>query len=178
MKKLLIILLLFTGCNYKELNNIAIVTGIYIEYNNQYKINIMVSKNKNIIYHTKGKTINKALDNLSIPKQLYLGHLNIVIINKNADKKMQEITNYFNNNYEVSKNFYIMMSNNNILKIIAKLDPFPFNKISLIKISDNHLTYDKYIKNNLEKGYSYIPIVEYKDNYLTTKKSILIRGIK
>ena len=174
MKKLLIILFLFTGCNYKELNNMAIVTGIYIDYNKQYELDIMVSKDKNIIYHTSGKTIDKALSNLTIPKQLYLGHLDILIINKKAIKKMSNITNYFNKNKEVSKRFYIMISKKNIIKKLSKLEPFPFNKISLIKVSDNNVTYDNYIKNILEKGYCYIPIVEYKDNYLTTKKRIKV----
>ena len=145
MKKILIILLLFTGCNYKELNNIAIVTGIYIDYNKQYELDIMVSKDKNIIYHTSGKTIDESLSNLTIPKQLYLGHLDILIINENAYKRMNNITNYFNKNKEVSKRFYIMMSKKNIIKKLSKLEPFPFNKISLIKLSDNNLTYDKYI---------------------------------
>lgn len=174
MKKLLILLLLFTGCNYKELNNVAIVTGIYIDYNKQYELDIMVSKDKNTIYHTSGKTIDEALSNLTIPKQLYFGHLDILIINKNACKKIKSITNYYNNNKEVSKRFYLMISKENITKKLAKLEPFPFNKISLIKVSDNNLTYDKYLENILEKGYSYIPIVEYKDNYLTTNKKIKV----
>lgn len=179
MKKLLILLLLFTGCNYKELNNIAIVSGISIDYNEQYEIDIMVSQNKNYIYHTKGKTISEAINKLNniVPKELYLGHLDMIVISENASKKINTIIDYFLRDSETSKRFYLLMTKNKantILKSISKLEAFPFNKISLDinsnKSLSNNITYSKFIESYLTKGKEpYIPVVKtYNKKYLTT----------
>ena len=191
MKKILIILILVcSGCNnYKELNNMAIVTGISIDYDNKYEINIIVSDDKNTVYQTDGKTISEALNKLNniIPKQIYLGHLDMIILSENACNYIDNIINYFYRNKETSKQFHIIMTKNaakDILTTLSKLEPFPFEKISLDINSNNslsdNLTYNKYIETYLKKGMDpFIPTVKiYDDKYIYTTGLALFKNNK
>ena len=89
MKKIIIILfiILFCGCaDYKELNDIAIVSGISIDREkDEYSVGILIANStdgENVLYKTNGKTISDAIKKLEsiTPKQLYLGHLGVVIL--------------------------------------------------------------------------------------------------
>ena len=94
MKKYLFIPILFilTGCyNYRDLNDLAIVSGISIgRDNNNFKVSVEVvnpSLNQDeeagfLIYQSSANSIEEAINNISLkaPKQLYLAHLNILII--------------------------------------------------------------------------------------------------
>lgn len=191
MKKILIILILIcSGCNnYKELNNIAIVTGISIDYNNKYELNFLVSDDKNTIYKTDGKTISEALNKLNniIPKQIYLGHLDMIILSESASKYIDNITNYFYQNKETSKQIHLLMTKDNakeILTTLSKLEPFPFEKISLDINSNNslsdNLTYNKFIESYLKKGMEpFIPTVKiYDKKYISTTGLALFKKNK
>ena len=167
----------------------AIVTGISIDYNNEYKLNILVSDDKNTIYQIEGKTISEAFNKINniIPKQLYLGHLDMVILSENACKKINNIIDFFYKDDEVSKIFHLIMSKNSphkILKSISKLEPFPFEKISLDINSNNSLsdniTYTKYIETYLKKGIDpFIPIVDiYNKKYISTIGQALFKNNK
>ena len=92
---LIFVILLSTGCNYIELNKLAIVSAIGIDYkDNLYEITAQVMdvqkteggnmNQKSLIYEAKGETIGKAIRNLSekYPKTIYLGHLEIIILGK------------------------------------------------------------------------------------------------
>ncbi len=103
----LIILIVFTltGCNYIELNKLAIVSALGIDYkNNQYEVTAQVmdiqktegnsTKQESLIYEASGKTIGKAIRNLSekYPKTIYLGHLEIIILGKEVTEEKTDDT--------------------------------------------------------------------------------------
>ena len=103
MKKIIIltiITLLMSGCSYVELNDLAIASAIGIDYeDNEFKLTaqIMDIKSSNsgmteentLIYEASGKTIAKAIRNFSIryPKNVYLGHLEFLVINSDTTAK-------------------------------------------------------------------------------------------
>ena len=149
MKKILVLinlLFLFSGCyNYKELNNYAIVTGMAIDKENKnYQVSILVSnpeKNntseKFTIYTEKEKTIEKAMEQieLMLPKEIYIGHLSILIISdKVAQDGINDTLNFFLQEKESSNNFFIALSKNvdakDILLSKSNIIDFPSQYLS------------------------------------------------
>lgn len=193
MKKILLIIpiiFLFCGCtDYKELNNIAIVTGMAIDMkDDNYKVSILISNSKKaqesdkegdagtIVYEGTGETISMALKKIdnSIPKQIYLGHLAVVIVSEDVAKKgLDKISDYLFRYPETTKRFYLIMTKkdnkaSDILKILSPLESFPSQNIKLnienanntSSISDN-LTYSRFIETYLKKGMEpYLPTIE------------------
>ena len=192
MKKILLIpfILLFCGCNdYKELNNIAIVSGLGVDKkNDQYKVSILVANSKsvdennkegsagNVVYDASASTMAEALKELDniMPKQIYLGHLGVVVVSEEVAKEgIDNITDYFFRNPETTKRFYLIMTRDkdkagDVLKILSPLESFPFQNIRLNienssssgSISDN-LTYSEFIEKYLKKGANpYIPTIK------------------
>ena len=133
---LMLLIPILSGCNYKELNNLSIVDVMGIDYiNNNYVVTIKVistnnnnnnEKNENLdenVYSASGKNISDAISNLNLvlPKKIYLNHLELLIISKNvATNKLNNITNYFINNNNVSKNFSVLLSLEDTSKIILE----------------------------------------------------------
>ena len=93
MKKLLIIIfcLLISGCNnYRELNNIAVVSALGIDYkDNMYNVSVLVKdnakndENKTSIYTYEGKSLDEA-----IKKVEKLKHLDGRLISVCFDRKL------------------------------------------------------------------------------------------
>lgn len=126
MKKILIILILIltTGCSYKELNDLAIVSGIGIDYkDNNYYLTAQImdlEKGKNdetskqaILYKGKGITISEALRNMikTYQKTLYLGHLELLVIGKEtALQKTNDIFDYFISSPESPNDFLVLVN--------------------------------------------------------------------
>lgn len=112
---LLALITFLTGCNYLELNKLAIVSALGIDYrNNMYEITAQVMniqktdggnmKQESLLYEAEGETIGKAMRNLSnkYPKTVYLGHLEIIILGKEiAENKMNDIFDYLIRSPEV-----------------------------------------------------------------------------
>ena len=101
LKYLIILLpLLLTGCyNYQELNDLAITTGMSIDYdkeNNKFKVIAQVinpvkeddAKSSNetsfINYESEGKSLREAIRTIVLdsPKRLYGSQLQILILRK------------------------------------------------------------------------------------------------
>ncbi len=197
MKKLILIIpiiLLFSGCtNYKELNNIAIVTGIAIDVeDDKYEVSILISNSQKpdesskegdagtILYSGKGKNISMALkkiDNI-IPKQIYLGHLAVVVVSEDVSKKgLDKVSDYLFRSPETTKQFYIIMTRENekakdVLKILSPLESFPSQNIknnidnanNSSAISDN-LNYSRFVEIYLKKGAEpYLPTIKIYGN--------------
>ena len=85
MKKLILIfiILLLTGCmNYNELNNLAIITTIGIDKDNDnYNVSFLVSTDteSNIVVKGNGKNISLSFDDAikKLSKNAYFGHLKL-----------------------------------------------------------------------------------------------------
>ena len=160
-KKILILIILLlpliSGCNYKELNNLSIINYIAIDYiDNEYLTTVKVlntEKNTDnqsdtfngVTYSAKGKTITESITNisLSIPKKIYLSHIELLVISESvANNKLNDIIDYFIKNNEVNKNFSVLLSRNSSAKEILEekelLSSYPYgNILSSIENSSN-----------------------------------------
>lgn len=156
MKKLYLIIILFlccfiTGCwNYKELNQLAIVTGmsIDIDEDNKYSVSFMVANSKkkesesnsgteSIVYKGTGKTVTEAVAEIEriLPKELYLGHLEVIIFSdKLAKKGLDNVLDYIIRKPESPNKFFTLLSKDtkaeDILKTLSPLQTFPSENIS------------------------------------------------
>ena len=129
-KIFIIIIFLFSlsGCyNYKEINNYAIVSGVSIDKNNddvnKYKIGVQIMNakkneedNSSLItfYEASGKTIYDALEKIILdsPKELYLGHNEVIVISEELLKKENPLNylDYFMRDPESAKDAVVITS--------------------------------------------------------------------
>lgn len=194
MKKIILIIfiLLFCGCaDYKELNDIAIVSGLSIDReNNNYVVGVLIANStdeKNVLYKASSPTITGAIKKLEsiTPKQLYFGHLGVVILSSDTCKiGLNKISDYFFRNPETTKRFYLVMSKDkaiDVLKVVSPLESYPFQSIKLnIENSSNSsyisnsLTYSKFIEMLITKRVEpYIPTIEIVKN--NSEDEILVK---
>ncbi len=178
MKKIIIIIicLMLTGCfNYKELNNYAIVTGLSIDKaDNGYEVSALITnaikENENktniSVVSGKGKSIYSAIKdiNLKIPKELYLSHLNVIIISEEVAKDgMKPILDYLVREPESHQSYYLIISKDtkakNALSILDPIANFPseniYSNLENSRDLQSKIIYDKvnqYIGKVLEKG--------------------------
>ena len=130
--KLYRILLLFlititlSGCttNYQSLNDMAIVSSVlidkdednnFITYIELYKEEKNENKSKKVSYFVKGlgKTIKSSMNDAasSISKNLYYVHINAVIFSKDvASTNMEDLFNYLVSRVQINSNYYILIS--------------------------------------------------------------------
>lgn len=194
MKKTIILILLclfLGGCNtnYKSLNDLAIVSSIivdkeddnYITYVELYKEEKSENKSKKVAYFIegKGKNLKSALDNasLSVSKNLYFVHTNAVIFSKKVvDEDLEYLFNYFEKSIQLNTNYFILVTDD--VKEIQKTkdddNPILGEKVrGIITYSSNNGAITKY--DFLQKLYNYvnpnIDIIlnklEVKDNKIT-----------
>lgn len=188
MKNKLIILILFiltitltSGCsNYRELNNLAIITGVAIDKSDdKYELSFLIANSPKAqtsskegeatttVFSGKGDTLIEAanlIDNKS-PKQLYYGHINVVVISEEVAREgFLKIADWLLRNPETRKQFYLIQAKDtkakNILKIVEPLESFPSQSIaSLIESNitaqsiSSSIKYSPFIEKILDKGF-------------------------
>lgn len=149
MKRLIIISLIIicTGCfNYSELNDYAIITGMSIDKSdNEYEVSMLISNSpksnkKNyttVVYSGKGKTIYEAVKQIGLisPKELYIGHLSILIISDEVAKEgITSSIEFLLQEPRSKKNFYVALSKDNkakdVLSITSPLTDFPSQNLA------------------------------------------------
>lgn len=146
--KLLLLLcsLLMTGCwNYNELNELAIVNAVGIDFKNgEYRVSMMVSNGESTTNSNKdgetsstllvgdGKTITEAIQNIEnkTSKIIYMSHLNVIVISDEiAFNSVYPIIDPFFRNPETIKKYQIVIakddSASDILKIISPIEAYP-----------------------------------------------------
>ena len=144
-----IVMFLSTGCSdYRELNNLGIVTAISIDKTEDgYKttmqfINTQKADSTNIEFSSfitiegYGKTIKETANeiNLQSSKSLYLSHLSLVIIDeKIAKDDIEEVLDILLRGQISRTDFNILISKNNkasdILQIFTAMNNIPATKI-------------------------------------------------
>lgn len=158
---LLIIIFTLSGCfNYKEINDYAIISGISIDENKEksvdkYKVGIQIMNAKKdeeidssliTFYEASGKTIYDALEKIMLdsPKELYLGHNEVIVISEDLLKKENPLNylDYFMRDPESEKDAVVMVSKeqnaSNILKVITPLETLPSKNLrSTLSVADN-----------------------------------------
>ena len=175
---LLTIVILLTGCSYKELNELAIGSALGIDYiDNEYLITVQVlnlkksgensEQENSIIYKANGKTIAEAIRNISLtyPKTIYFGHLELVILGSTTlNKNIGDLFDYFIRSPETRDDFDVIVnpsgSANEILEQTEqKTNSFPSKEIiSTIENSMSKqgstvkINMEELISNYLQKG--------------------------
>ena len=187
MKKFTIIIITFiiaitlTGCGgYEELNNLSIVTAVaFDKTDDEYELSFLIANSpkaqtsakegeaKTTVYTGKGKTIAEASKDIEqiVPKQIYLGHINVVVISEDiAEDGFLKIADWLLRNPQTRKKFYLLqakdVSAKNILKIVSPLESFPSQSIATLIESNSEtksiatsITYSNFIAQILEKGH-------------------------
>ena len=159
MKKILLLISLFllTGCyNYEEINNIILVNGIYIDYQDNKYIGIFDTDD---LVTVQGESINDLFRNFeeSSKKKPFYAHLKVLILSKEAlNNNFDEIIDYFLRNNEIRNNFYLAASNN--------INSFKSSHIkSMITNKNDVITstlFKKVLTTYLDNKEIFIPIVE------------------
>jgi len=134
LKYLIILLvpLLLTGCyNYQELNDLAITTGMSIDYDKEtekFKIIAQVinpvkeqdakssTETSFINYTSEGKSLREAIRTIILdsPKRLYGSQLQILILSENVlNEKLPDIIDFFIREPELRPEFKIIIAKDN-----------------------------------------------------------------
>lgn len=200
---LFICLFLLCGCNnYRELNDLAIITGIAIDKtDNGYEMNFLIANSpkaqtsskegeaKTTVYAGTGKSLTEAVKSIATesPKQLYFGHIKVVVISEDIAKDgVFKVADWLIRNTEMRKQFYLLQAKGekagDILKVVSPLESFPSQSIATL-IESNHNTqslsidtnYTTFVSRALETGYDpVLPsiLIEGKVKKGTSEKNI------
>lgn len=188
-KTIIIILIttLITGCwNYIEINDLVLISGIGIDYqNNKYEVSFETlyqdkessdsNFEKGIIKTGTGKTLGEAFDNitLSIEKEPYFAHLKVLVISTEiANNHLDKIFDFFLRNNDIRNIFSIVIANENKpVEILSKSDNyFPVASEKIKSLLENNV-YSNYISKN-----KYFKKVA--SNYLSKDQNISLTSIK
>ena len=126
---ILLVPLLLTGCyNYQELNDLAITTGVSIDYDKETEEFIVIAqvinpvkeqdaKSSNetsfINYESKGKSLREAIRTIVLdsPKRLYGSQLQILILSENVlYEKLPDVIDFFIREPELRPEFKIIIA--------------------------------------------------------------------
>lgn len=190
MKKIILLILILSlcGCNYKELDKIAITLGCGIEkIDNEYQITIQIAdtqkqgnsntssssiKFKN--YSNKDKTIHEAFRGVlsKLPKKVYSGHLQVLIIDESiAHSGLEDIMDFFFREVELRNDFYVFVSRNNtpseILNVLTQV--YPINSIGIRNLLENN---NKYLSGSILSSFENLI-----DEYISPTKEIILPSI-
>ena len=178
---LLLIISLLCGCyNYKEINDYSIVSAISIDEskkeNKKYTVGIQIMNAKKdeesdtssiAFYKSDGNTIYECLQKiiLDLPKELYLGHNEVVIISEDLLRKESALNylDYFMRDSEVEKDSLIIIARDenayDVLKIITPIETIPSRNLKeTIKVADDYkgtlsaITIDEFIASLSNNG--------------------------
>lgn len=182
MKKtiLILIVLLTTSCTNNDINNLAIINEIAIDYNGIYKVymKVLESENNYEIYKEEGTTIDECFSNLNnkINKKIYLTHLEVLALsNRLNEKNYSEIFNFFMNQ-ESSRNSFNTIIVDKIDKELFSFDTKDIEGLLSLSINTTGLanlkTLDEIIKDILNYNISYIPYIDLTNKEIKGYKSI------
>ncbi len=173
---LLFICLFLCGCgNYRELNQIAIITGVGIDKKDaEYEVSLLIAnagtseegESKPTVYSGKGNSLVEATNEIArkTPKQLYFGHINVVLISEEVAKEgFLNVADWLLRNPESRKKFYLLMTKDvtakETLEIVSPLEAFPSQNIATLMESSEEteaitssVTYSDFISDILTEG--------------------------
>lgn len=161
MKKLLFIipiLFLVTGCyNYRELNDLAIVSAISIGMDNdEFSVTIQVVNPKKeqdtsssnepdfITYKNNGKSLQEVFRYIvkESPKKIYAAQMQILIIDEDvAKEKLEDILDFIARDPEIRNEFAVLISKDkDLLDVLTPLDNISSqNILDSLKSDNNYL---------------------------------------
>ncbi len=185
---LIFILLITTSCyNYVEVNELAIIEGLSIDYyDNKYQLTTEIidikSENENgYLINTSSNNISEAFENIKnlSSKDISLSHLEIIILSKEILlNHINEISDYFIKDNNITTNFYLTYANNPKEILNNKNNNYKINSKYIVdyldKQKNNKYKFDYIItsiKNN--KNYS-IPYLYLENNIIKIDKDDFI----
>lgn len=161
MKKILLIvplILLLSGCySYRELNDLAIVSGVSVSMeDDKFKVALEVVNPKKMqdasnsdepdffIYTSVDKSLQEAFRNIikESPKKAYASHVEVLVIDESVCKNnLGDILDFFARDPEVRNEFYVLISrDDDVLKVTT-----PLENISSTNIIDSMESNSKYL---------------------------------
>lgn len=185
---ILMIIMLSTGCwNYRELNKMTIVSGIGIDKKDDYfLISIQALNAQNqpgggsngnqdsggggnpgvAFFQAEGKSIFEGLNNilLNLTNELYIGHVDVVIIGEEIAKEgIYEVIDFLLRDRESRKIFPFIIAKNakasDVLKILTPIEPLPsinikssLEIIAALKGTLSNKLFDRVIRNLYTEG--------------------------
>ena len=197
---ILLLTILLSGCNdYRELTDMAIVSSIGIDKNeDEYLVTVQVLDSKMqsqnngesitptiVVYNSNGKTIHNALRNaiLESPKKLYAGHIETVVVSEKVAKEgITDIFDLFLRDAEANKDFKILVTKDNsiseIMDVLTPLETIPAENISsnienAMEIEGNitDVSFDLLVSDVLRTGIdAVIPVISIKETDTDNEK--------
>ncbi len=181
MKKFIILFLtlFLVGCKNNDINNLAVINEIVIDYKSRYLVYAKVLDNNNdMIYSEYGDTLEECFSNLSssLNKKTYLTHLETLFLTDSIKKNQyDEIVNYFLMQ-ESSRNSFNTIIINQYNEKIFDFKSIELNNMLDVSINSNGLVkykhFDEIIKDILNYKLSYIPFFDIKEKRFIGYKSI------
>ena len=193
MKKILlvIIILFITGCNYRELNDIAVVTAINVDKDkNGYKTIVQVinpTKEQDstssgepdfITYTSTGKTLQESFRKVMLesPRKIYGSQMQLLIIGEDlARNGIGDILDFFFRDPEIRFNFNVVVekknSDNKAIKTLTVLD-----NLSSSNIMDSIKNASNYIGNSIDVTFEDLMNMYLYDNLEIVLPSIYATG--
>lgn len=185
MKKIIILIsmiLLLSGCSdYVEVNDLVIISGMIIDYNdNQFEVTseLIINDDKtNIkIIKTTDQTIEGAIAKISeySNKDIFLSQLKVLILTENIIKNDIDYYDYFLRNSRIKMNFYVYTINDEDKDKIFNIYKDKSNALYIEKMmefnskvfsSSTPLSFIDLIHNKLEYGIEIVyPLLIVKNN--------------
>lgn len=199
MKKILILisLLMLTGCyDYKEINDLALISAIGVDYyDNKYVTTLEVlndeqekdsAKLTSYLKIGTGDTLTSAIEDAAdkLPKQVSLNHVKLMILSKSIiEDNFENIMDFFLRNTYFRENFYVVSSIDNKPEEIlsTKTENAPIASIAITSILENM---DYSSNSNILKKFNEIneEIITYGidtcfSNILLDNKDFLVDGM-
>lgn len=190
MKKLILLLLfplLLGGCfDYNELGDLAIISGVGIDYVDQeYEVTFEILSTKkegdnsssSSAYNVtaKGKTITEAFANNgnNLDKVPYYDHIEVVIVSEEIAKKhLQEVSEYLIRSSKFRNEFYMTIANGNSAKeiISATNKEKPIASAFIVSMLENN--------NDSDSAGYYAPFTKSLRNILTNGEDAVMSVFK
>ena len=209
MKRLILLflcLLFLTGCsNYHEINDLAIVSTIGIEKEeDKFKVTLELykeikegnsAKEESLSVEGTGKTLDEAINNSSLMSEtlLYFSHVQAIVIDYNYAKEgISEMMDYLSRNTDFSFVAYVVISDENkkpsdILSKKDKLDNEIIGKAiaNLFNTTDQNSSiyipnkYYNFLTQYVNKRQDvYLPIIKVEDKKLKLSEMVLFKEEK
>ena len=188
MKKicLFICIILLSGCyNFNEIEDLAIISAVAIDYTNyEYQIIFEIEEidqdgsETPYLIDGKGTTITKAFNNTAsnINKTLYFANLEILLLTSNISDP-GDIINYISDNYDFAFNFSLALSDQpyEVIKEIHEQNhifgPYVKKLLERKAFKKYNVTYPEFLQKYLADNNFNIPLLELENNNLSFRKA-------
>lgn len=191
MKKLFVMvvcLLFVSGCyDYRELNNMSVVDGIYVSYeDDNYKVMLEVVKSnkgkdgneiENEILSGSDKSVSKAFNKAisGSSKEIYLGHVSLLVVSDSlCNYGIKDLIDYVLRDINISNDYMILVTDSNdVFDMELDNESISQRIVSLVnvKLGNNNVTVDMVGNKLLNKNIDLvIPFIEVGEDDIKLSK--------